>query len=53
MIVQGTSDLRYYNVIVSIPEHINGITIQILIGWIDGGNMETISFQDMSLYIIK
>ena len=53
MIVSGTSDWSYYNVIISVPKYINSITIQILIGWIYGGNTETISFQDMSLYVIK
>lgn len=53
MIVQGTSNWRYYSEIISIPQHVNSITIQILIGWIYGGNTEGISFQDMSLNIIE
>ena len=53
MIVQGNSTWHYYSEIISIPEHVHSITIQIYIGWICGGNTESISFEGMSLYIIR
>ena len=53
MVAQGNSNWRYYSEIISIPEHVNSITIQILIGWVYGSNTEIISFEDMSLYVIK
>lgn len=53
LIAQGNSNWQYYSEIITIPEHVNSITIQILIGWVYGGNTEIISFEDMSLYVIK
>lgn len=54
MIVQGNSSWHYSSVIFHIPAPADGITIQIDLGWVIVTSIpETVSFRDISLYIVK